>query len=85
MTDEGSKIVSLAEVRDKRDGPDPEFIFVDKHGKWFTFIVDFHDDELDADYSFHIWARDFDDAERRLAKIKENAKVVGKLHSEIPA
>jgi hypothetical protein len=77
------KIVSLSAERERRDGPDPEHACFGPDGvKWFEFGVDF--DDGDSTFSFTIWAKDWEDAERRVELIRTNARVVGQLYMRIP-
>ena len=56
----------------------------DIYGKlWYQFVCDYQDG--DVDFTFQIWARDIEDAERRMGLIKQNCKVVGQLISEVDA
>jgi hypothetical protein len=83
--------IDLAAVRsardDKSNGPDADqtcIIVKDgKPQKWFKFSVAFNID--DAEFTFHIWALDFADADRRVAAIKSTAKVSGQIMAEVPA
>lgn len=83
MENDESKIVSLADARDRRDGPDAAHWMVDARGvKWFEFCCEF--DDAGSTFCFNIWATDFKDAERRLGLIKENARVEGQIYATVP-
>lgn len=63
--------------------PDPGFVVVDTNGvKWYLFTCSFVDG--DATCSFDLFARDLDDAKRRLALIGSTGKVDGKMFNIIP-
>ena len=68
------------------DKPEAEFACIiptdGKPVKWFTYSVTFMDGE--KEYSFHIWATDFADAERRVQCLRESAKLGGQLYAAIP-
>jgi len=56
----------------------------DIYGKlWYQFVCDYQDG--DVGFTFQIWAKDIEDAERRMGLIKQNCKVAGQLISEIDA
>lgn len=56
----------------------------DIYGKlWYQFVCDYQDG--DVDFTFQIWAKDIEDAERRMGLIKQNCKVAGQLISEVDA
>lgn len=80
----GAKVLSFSEAREKREGPDAEFVVRDEMGvKWFTYGVRYRDG--DAEFSFRIFARDFEDAERRLKLIASSGQVYGQIMTEVPA
>ena len=77
-------VIDLNEERNKRIGPDPEHVFLDDHGqKWYKFVIDY--DDGDRPYSFIIWAHDMEDAQRRLALIKDNSEITGQIYKVIDA
>tara|TARA_R110000868_G_scaffold15379_1_gene70224 strand:+ start:111 stop:374 length:264 start_codon:yes stop_codon:yes gene_type:complete len=79
-----ASIHNLNEERSRRDGPDPEHVFLDDHGqKWYKFVVDYED--VDRTYSFIIWAHDMEDAQRRLALIKDNSEITGQIYTMVDA
>lgn len=76
-------IVDFAAARDRRlnPPPDPEHVFTDEHGQqWFEFLCAYAD--ADGEFSFTIWAKDFEDAERRMNVLRQTAVVSGQIYSE---
>lgn len=63
------------------EAPDQKFIYIDGAGdEWFAFDAIY---EIDgSEFCFRIWARDFPDADRRLAALKINAKIDGQVYAE---
>ena len=51
--------------------------------KWFRFGCTFKID--DSEFGFDIWALDAQDAERRIAAVRETATVDGQIFGIIPA
>lgn len=65
-----------------KNQPDPKHVCTDAQGvTWYEFAVDFADD--DNVFSFRIWAKNNEDAERRVQCIKESAFLKGKIFGEI--
>jgi hypothetical protein len=81
MTDEP---IDLAAERNKREQPDPEFVRKDEYGRpLFTFLLSY--EMGGSQWATEIWAYDFDDAEARVAAMRESLKVDGKLFTTVPA
>lgn len=61
---------------------DDEFLHIeDENGdRWMLFTVDYVFD--DTTYSYEIWARDFDEAERRIEAIGQTSTVFGRVVDE---
>lgn len=79
-----SDIIDLSEKRNEREKPDEEFVRKDDFGRpLYTFGVEYHMDG--GLWSFHLWAYDWDDAERRVAAIREDGKVFGQIMTSVPA
>jgi extradiol dioxygenase family protein len=77
-------IVDLVAERNKREQPDPEFISQDEYGrKVYTFCVEY--DFEGHQFSFHLQAYSWEDAEAKVAALRQSAKVYGQMHSVIPA
>jgi hypothetical protein len=75
---------NILPFRPRVDEPDGTCRLRDERGtEWFKFGVDFTVDGVE--FGFFIWALDRDDAERRVAAIRETAWVIGQVFSEIPA
>jgi len=76
--------IDLTAEREKRDGPDPEFIVRDSAGRrMVAFGIDFNFG--DSEWSFHIFAYDMADAEERVKAIRETARISGQIMSVTPA
>ena len=77
-------VIDLNEKRNARELPDPEFAMKDGFGRaLYTFGVEYHMDN--ATWSFNLWAYSFEDAERRVAAIREDGKVYGQIMETRPA
>lgn len=79
------EVINLDQARAAREPkPDPQHMFRDAKGEmWFEFTCSFEDD-TDI-WVFSIWARNWDEAESRLALMKQNAKVDGQIYSTVDA
>lgn len=54
--------------------------YIDSKGRtWHKFSISYRHELDEMTFSFDIWAIDYDDALERLAFIKENAKLDGKV------
>lgn len=75
-------LIDLSAARERRDGPDPEFVWIDGRGqKWFAFAFGY---EVDGrEFGFQIWALNHADAERRLEAIRATGRVAGKVFAEV--
>lgn len=74
-------VIDLNTEREKRDGPDKEFVQVIDGVKWFMFAASYTTG--DGSFSIRFWAKDFDDANSRVAAMRELLKLDGQLYSEI--
>lgn len=88
MEDETENTSSnVIEFKRLESQPDAQFVVVvaedGKPVKYYKYICSFEFNE--STFGFHVWARDNEDAERRLAALKITGKVDGKLFSEVPA
>jgi hypothetical protein len=74
----------IADERNKRAQPDPEFIRKDDYGRpLYTFLLNY---EMDGgSWQTEIWAYDFADAEKRCAAMRESLAVMGQAFGCIPA
>lgn len=75
-------VVELSLARDRRDGPDLEFVSTDECGqKMFTFGAEYSIDG--STFSFNFFAYDFSDAERRILAMKSGLSLSGKIYCEM--
>jgi hypothetical protein len=75
-------IIDLNSEREKRDGPDAEFVFRDDMGvKWSTFSISYQTEN--GEFSVHIWATSMEDAEARVAALRETAKLDGQVYHQV--
>ena len=86
MTDAPIDLAAAKAARDeRRNGPDADQVCVivkdGKPEKWFKFDISFGIDG--TRFSFHIWALDWADAQRRVQAIKSTATLDGQIMSEI--
>lgn len=80
MTD----IIDLNAERDKRDGPDPEFVSVDEFGrKLFTYMLEYSFEG--KHFSTTIIAYSMEDAAGRVEAMKHSLVLKGQLYSVVPA
>jgi hypothetical protein len=78
-----NNIIDLSAKRNEREQPDAEFVRSDEFGRpLYTFGVEYRMD--DRTYSFHLIAYDWEDAERRVAAIREDGKVFGQIMTAVP-
>jgi len=79
------KIISLSDRR--HNNPDDAHVCIivanGKYEKWYEFACTFNDG--DGEFVFHIFARDFADAERRVACVRDTAKLSGQVYGTVPA
>ncbi len=75
-------IIDLFAEREKRHGPDPEFVATDEAGrKMFTFHAEY---KLDGStFCIHFFAYDFGDAERRISAMRSNLDLLGQVYCEV--
>ena len=81
MADE---IVDLTAERNRRSAPDPEFVRKDDFGRpLYTFLLSY---EMDGkQWSTEVWAYSFEDADARVAAMRDSLKVDGQAYSCTPA
>lgn len=66
-----------------KNQPDKKHVLVDDRGvKWFEFTCSY-DDKSGNSFIFSIWAKSKEDAEERMAALKQTAKIDGQLFMEI--
>lgn len=72
-------------VKAKADEPSEDCVMTDDGGtRWFKYSVSYKSG-IDTVFSFYIWAKSFDDAERRLIDIKNHAEIDGQIFETIDA
>jgi hypothetical protein len=77
-------VTDLTAERNKREQPDPEFVRKDDFGRpLYTFLLSYEMD--DSRWCAEIWAYSFEDAEARVAAMRESLKVDGQAFSTVPA
>lgn len=75
-------IVDFNAARDKRDGPDEQFVTTDQHGrKMFAFCFEYQMES--RVFTVSLFAYDFEDAEKRLVAMRETLSLAGQIYSEI--
>jgi hypothetical protein len=76
-------IIDLSAERNRREEPDPEFVTADEYGrKLYTFLASY--DVGDKCFSLRFIAYDEDDAQAKVAGMRESIRYDGKLFSSIP-
>lgn len=81
-----SDVIDLDAERNKREQPDPKFVSDDQWGRpMYKFSASYECAGMTGTgrWSFHFWAYDAEDAERRLAAIKENGVIDGQIFAVI--
>lgn len=77
-------IIDLQAERNARERPAPEFIRFDDHGRTLgCFALDYQMDG--AAWSINVWAYSFDDADMRVAAMRETLTLAGQIHEVVPA
>lgn len=75
-------IIDLSAERDRRNGPDAQFVTTDDAGRqMFAFCLEYRIGE--ASFVVSVFACDFDDAERRCAGMRESLVVAGQIYAEV--
>lgn len=79
-----SDVIDLTAERNRRDGPDPEFIRRDDFGRaLYLYGLDY--EYGGKEWMTELWAYSFEDAEARVQGMRLSLKVMGQKHSETPA
>lgn len=74
-------IIDLSAERDRRDGPDRGLTYIDPRGrKWMTFVVRYK--RAGKEFSFHLMALSWKDAERHVEAIRRSGSVDGVVYAE---
>lgn len=74
-------VIDLTEERERRTGPDSQFVQVIDGVKWFKYAASYTTG--DGSFSITFWATGFDDANSRVAAMRELLKLDGQLYSEV--
>ena len=75
--------IDLSAERDKREGPDPEYVKRDEYGRpLYTFIAEYR--RGDATFSIEFWAYDQDDAQAAVAAMNTGVTLVGQVYWRTP-
>lgn len=75
-------IIDLNAERDKRGGPDPQFVTTDEAGrKMFAFRAEYRIDG--STFGIHFFAYDFGDAERRISAMRASLDLLGQVYCEM--
>jgi hypothetical protein len=78
-----SDVIDLAAERNRREGPDPEHIRPDGEGGiLYAFCFSYRMNG--SQYTFNLFAYDFEDAERRAKAMRNSVQVDGQLISVVP-
>lgn len=76
-------VIDLNERRNAAERPDPEFVRKDDFGReMFCFALSY--DLGDRQFGTNIWAYDLNDAEAKVAAMRESLRLDGQLYSSIP-
>lgn len=79
-TDFPSEVTDLNAERNKREAPAPEFVRMHMGVKWYAFAASYKDG--DHQLSFHFWALNMEDAERRVGLMRETLTFDGQVYEE---
>ena len=76
-------IIDLEAQREKRDGPDAEFVMRDDDGRlMFVFALDYKFEG--GTWSLNLWAYSQEDAEARVQAMRDSLSCAGQLYASIP-
>lgn len=79
-----SDVIDLSSERDRRSGPDAEFVSTDRYGrKMFSFCFEYQMNGKLLVLS--VPAYDFEHAEQQCVAIRESLVLAGQTYSESPA
>lgn len=82
MTDE--KIIDLNKIRNDRERPDAEFIKHDDYGREiFLYTLDYEFEG--GNWGTELWAYSAEDADARVAAMRESLRNMGQIYAVIPA
>lgn len=78
-----SDVIDLSAERDRRNGPDAQFVTTDPDGRtMFAFCFEYQ--LAGSTFILSAFAYDFADADLRCAAIRESLVVAGQIYTEIP-
>ncbi len=81
---DGGGIIDLNAERNRRAQPDPEFVKQDDYGRpLYMFLLSY--EYQDRRWQAEIWAYSFEDAEGRVAAMRESLVCDGQCFAAIPA
>lgn len=79
-----TEIINLSERRNAAEKPDADCVRKDDFGRpLYLFALAYQ--MIDGEYSTEVWAYSFEDAEARVAAMRESLIVLGQLYGFIPA
>jgi hypothetical protein len=77
-------IIDLAKERDRRDGPDADCLRKDDYGRdLLLFALEYN--MGGATWALEVWAYSWEDAENRVAAMRESLAISGQIQAIIPA
>lgn len=77
-------IINLGAARNARERPDPEFIRKDDFGReMYCYGLEYEMD--DAGWRIDLWAYSWEDAQERVAAMRESLILRGQLYTTVPA
>lgn len=77
-------VIDLNAEREKRDGPDADCTKTDQWGRrMYLYALEYS--FADARWATDIWAYSVEDAEERVAAMRESLVVLGQTYAVIPA
>ncbi len=73
-------IIDLGKERDKRTKPDEEHILLVDGVYWYKFSAEYTT-EMGGTFAIYFWAKDFEDAEKRIKAMRHTLELSGQLYS----
>lgn len=76
-------VIDLSAERDRRNGPDEQFVCFDPAGrKMFSFLAEYAIEG--GTFAINFFAYDFADAEQRVAEMRSSLVLAGQIYAEVP-
>jgi hypothetical protein len=76
-------VIDFQSERDRRNGPDEQFLTVDQAGRpMFAFLAEYVIDG--STFAINFFAYDFADAELRVSSMREGLTLAGQIFAEVP-